>query len=94
MQQTAVGTLAQPWILLNEINDSQVPFTRLFNPVNDPPDAPSSLSLWAKRWYIHSTLTPLPSGFALTNLVSLKVVLSSTDTVKNEIIGVFLRDRL
>jgi hypothetical protein len=94
MQAQALGTLPQLWVLFNEINSNFVPFTQLLQPVNDPPDAPGSQSLWAKRWYTQQTLTPFPTGLRLINLAQVKVVFSSTDTVKNEVIGVFLRDNL
>jgi hypothetical protein len=93
MQSAALGTIPQVWLLLNEINSNVNPFLQLFNPVNDPPEVVSG-SLWAKRWYVENTLSPFPSGTALINLASIKVVFSSTDTVKNEVYGVFLRDKI
>jgi hypothetical protein len=94
MQAVAVGTIPQVWLLFNEINDSLVPFTRLMNPVDDPPDAPGSQSLLQKRWYTESTLAPFPTGQRLINLASIKVVFSATDTVKNEVYALFLRDSI
>ena len=91
---TATGTLPQIWVLLNEINSTLVPFTQLMNPVNDPPDAPPSQSVWAKRWFTQSTLTTFPTGTGLVNLASIKIVFSPTDTVQNELRTLALRDSI
>jgi hypothetical protein len=93
-QSAALGTLHQTWLLFNEINANIIPFTQLMAPVNDPPDAPPSQSLFAKRWYTQSTLTTFPTGTGLVNLASIKIVFSPTDIVKNEVYGVFMRDAI
>ena len=67
------GTIPQVWVLLNEISaTTAVPFAQLFNPVNDPTNAPSSQTIGSKRWYLQSTIAPFPGGNGLVNLASLK----------------------
>jgi hypothetical protein len=94
IQASGVGSVPQLWLLFNEINDSKVSFMQIFNPVNDPPDAPGSQSLLAKRWYVENTIAPFPTGTKLINLLSMKIVFSPTGTTKDEIYGVFPRDYL
>ncbi len=93
MQAAGLGTIPQVWLLLNEINTNVNPFLQLFNPVNDPPEVVTG-SMFVKRWYTENTLSPFPNGTKLINLASIKIVFSSTDTVKNEVYGVFLRDNI
>lgn len=94
IQASGVGSVPQLWLLFNEINASVVPFSQIFNPVNDPPDAPGSQSLLAKRWYVENTIAPFPTGTKLINLMSVKIVFSPTGTTKDEVYGVFPRDYL
>jgi hypothetical protein len=92
---TTAGALPQMWILLNEIQASDTaPFMQVFNPVNDPPNAPASVSLYAKRWYVESTIAPFRTGTALVNLVSVKLVFSPTGTTKDELLTLTLRDSI
>jgi hypothetical protein len=94
IQASGAGSVPQLWLLFNEINDSKVPFMQIFMPVNDPPDAPGSQSLLAKRWYVEQTIAPFPTGTKLINLMSMKIVFSPTGTTKDEIYGVYPRDYL
>lgn len=94
IQASGAGSVPQLWLLLNEINASFVPFSQIFAPVNDPPDAPASQSLIAKRWYVEQTIAPFPTGTRLINLLSAKIVFSPTGITKDEVFGVFLRDQL
>jgi hypothetical protein len=95
IQGSGLGTTPSLFVLLNEtVASTAAPFLQIFQPVNDPPDAPASISLMAKRWYVESTIAPFRTGTKLINLASVKIQFNSTDIVKNEIYGVFLRDQL
>lgn len=87
MQTKAIGSTPSIFVLNNEINDSVVPFTQLFNPVPDPPDLPLSKTLLAKRWYLKTAQTPLPMW---VNTVQLKIAFA-TENAANEVLGVYLR---
>jgi hypothetical protein len=87
MQMRPLGTVPSVFVLNNEIDPTVVPFTQLFNPVPDPPDLPASLTLWAKRWYLKSSLTPLPMW---VNTIQLKIKFA-TENAANEVLGVYLR---
>lgn len=87
MQTKAIGSTPSIFVLNNEINDSVVPFTQLFNPVPDPPDLPLSQTLLAKRWYLKSAQVALPMW---VNTVQLKITFA-TENAANEILGVYLR---
>lgn len=90
----AVGTLPKVSVLLNETGPSTAaPFLQLFNPTNDPPDAPASISIWAKRFYVESTIAPFRTGTRLINLASVKVDFGS-DTAPNELLTLQLRDAI
>ena len=92
---TTAGALPQMWLLFNEIAPSTAaPFLQLFNPQNDPPDAPASVSIAAKRWYVESTITPFRTGTRLVNLASIQLVFSPTGTTKDELLTLQLRDAI
>lgn len=86
-----VGTLPSIWVLNNEIDPAVVPFTQLNNPVVDPPALSGNppKTLWAYRWYYKSSLTPLPQWI---NTIQIKIAFAA-ENAKNEVLGVYLRDR-
>jgi hypothetical protein len=87
----ATGTLPKVSVLLNEtVASTAAPFLQLFNPQNDPPDAPASVSIWAKRFYVESTISPFRTGTRLINLASVRVDFG-TDIVQNEMYTMVLR---